>query len=140
MCVRYTPWDQLPQLVVDLSKGLDFAATIPNPMFDSELREEGVGCISCHLGEGVILGPTGTANAPHPVQKSEALLKPEACNTCHQAEAYFPDQNLACVFSTGEEHAASPQWKMGKLSELSYANSRTANSIGRPVKSDRNFS
>ena len=140
MCVRcHTPyWDQLPQLVVDLSKGLDFAATIPNPMFDSELREEGVGCISCHLGEGVILGPTGTANAPHPVQKSEALLKPEACNTCHQAEAYFPDQNLACVFSTGEEHAASPQWKDGQSCQSCHMPTVERPTVsGGPVKSNR---
>ena len=116
MCLRcHTPsWNQLPQLVVDTSKGMDFAQTIPNPSFNAQLREEGVGCISCHLGDGVILGPTGEGNAPHPVQKSADFLKPSLCNNCHQAEAHFPEQNLACFFSTGKEHASSPQGQAGE--------------------------
>lgn len=116
MCVNcHTPyWDQLSTLVIDVSSGLDFPMTITNPTFDSNLQQEGIGCIGCHLEDGLILGPTGEGNAPHPIKKSEKLLNPEVCNRCHQAEAYFSELNLACVFSTGKEHLDSPYSEQGQ--------------------------
>ena len=53
----------------------------PNPDFDPELKQEGVTCAGCHLHEGRILGPTGSPNAPHPVEK---FSDPNAlCMRCH---------------------------------------------------------
>lgn len=53
----------------------------PNPDFDPELKLEGVTCAGCHLREGRILGPRGSANAPHPVEK---FSDPNVlCMRCH---------------------------------------------------------
>jgi len=53
----------------------------PNPEFDPALKQEGVTCAGCHLREGKILGPRGSANAPHPVEK---FADPNVlCLRCH---------------------------------------------------------
>lgn len=53
----------------------------PNPLFDPKLQHEGVTCAVCHLRDGKILGPYGTENAAHPVEK---LANPnEICFKCH---------------------------------------------------------
>jgi hypothetical protein len=53
----------------------------PNPQFDPALKQEGVTCAGCHLREGRILGPKGSPNAPHPVEK---FSDPNAlCMRCH---------------------------------------------------------
>jgi len=53
----------------------------PNPDFDPALKQEGVTCAGCHLLEGRILGPRGSPNAPHPVEK---FSDPNAlCMRCH---------------------------------------------------------
>jgi len=53
----------------------------PNPDFDPALKQEGVTCAGCHLREGRILGPRGSPNAPHPVEKfSDANA---LCMRCH---------------------------------------------------------
>ncbi len=41
----------------------------PNPAFDKALQSEGVTCAGCHLRNGKILGPYGSKDAPHPVEK-----------------------------------------------------------------------
>lgn len=53
----------------------------PNPDFDPVLQQEGVTCAGCHLREGKILGPRGSPDAPHPVEK---FSDPNAlCLRCH---------------------------------------------------------
>lgn len=53
----------------------------PNPDFDPALQHEGVTCAVCHIRGGKILGPFGSEDAPHPVEK---LLDPnQVCVRCH---------------------------------------------------------
>ncbi|MFO1363516.1 MAG: multiheme c-type cytochrome [Burkholderiales bacterium] len=52
-----------------------------NPDFDRALQQEGVTCLGCHLRDGVIQGPRGSAVAPHPVAR---FADPnELCLRCH---------------------------------------------------------
>lgn len=53
----------------------------PNPDFDAKLQHEGVTCAVCHLRDGMILGPSGTATAPHPVKKM--YNSNQVCVRCH---------------------------------------------------------
>ena len=53
----------------------------PNAEFDPVLQQEGVTCAGCHLREGRILGPRGSPNAPHPVEKFSDPN--EMCLRCH---------------------------------------------------------
>ncbi len=55
----------------------------PNPDFDPALQHEGITCLVCHLdvASGVILGPYGDADAPHPTRR---LGDPNrVCFRCH---------------------------------------------------------
>jgi len=112
MCVNcHTPMEsQLPRLVTSLRGGrLDRPVYVDNPGFDPVLQAEAITCATCHVRDGVVLGPFGDTTAPHPTARSEHLLTTEVCTRCHQAEAEFPELVLACSFATGREYAASPQ-------------------------------
>ncbi len=77
-----------------------------NPHFDQALQQEGINCASCHVRDGAILGPTGTAKAPHKTIKDTLHLSENLCISCHNAVAVVTPQ-LACTFETGDE------WKKG---------------------------
>ena len=106
---------QLPNLVaafVDGDRGRP--VLVDNPNFDPVMQLEAVTCATCHVRDGVILGPFGAEGAPHPVRKSEELLGVELCNQCHQVEESLEDVELICIFDTGVSHAASPWAAEGK--------------------------
>ena len=111
ICVRcHTPLsDQQPELVVGLhDERVDRPRYAENPRYDADLQEEAITCAVCHVrDDGVILGPYGDTNAPHPVAKSENLLNSQVCLDCHQAEVRYGDAGLLCAFSTGREWQAS---------------------------------
>ncbi len=118
LCVNcHTPLvNQLPQLVVGLEDG-DIAKPIyvDNPKFDEKLQLDAITCATCHVRDGVILGPHGDGtHAPHPVKKDESLLKVDICTSCHQAEMVYEVQQLGCFFSTGREWKESPAGKAGQ--------------------------
>ncbi len=117
MCVNcHTPvLTQLEQVVVGLEGGAkDKPIRIPNPLFDPEMQDDAIGCATCHVRDGVVLGPWGDTNAPHPVRKAEELLTTEVCTQCHQAAAHFPEITLLCAFDTGNEYEAGPYDDEGK--------------------------
>ncbi|MGH2570508.1 MAG: multiheme c-type cytochrome [bacterium] len=106
---------QLPKLVAALSGGdRGRPVYVDNPNFDPELQLEAVTCATCHVRDGVVLGPYGAKGAPHPVRKSDELLGVELCTQCHQAEESLADVELICVFDTGVAYAASPYPAEGK--------------------------
>jgi hypothetical protein len=110
-CVNcHTPLeDQLPRLVAELEGGqIDRPRYVENPHFDPELQLEAITCATCHVRDGVVLGPYGDTPAPHPVRKAPDLLASQVCTQCHQAQAHFPELSLACVFDTGQELARGP--------------------------------
>lgn len=118
LCMNcHTPVEnQLPRLVAALDQDRwDRPTFVPNPYFDPALQDEAITCATCHVEDGVILGPYGNTVAPHAIKKSERLLTAEVCTQCHQAQAERLDLSLICVFNTGQEWAASPQKKEGKI-------------------------
>ena len=81
-----------------------------NPHFDPELQLEGITCVSCHLRDNKIVGPTGTTLAPHAVKKDTERLSEKLCISCHNATAVVTP-TLACSFQTGDEWKAGPFYK-----------------------------
>lgn len=45
----------------------------PNSAFDRELQKEGVTCAVCHVKDGVIIGPYGNTDAPHPTRREPEM-------------------------------------------------------------------
>jgi len=78
-----------------------------NPHFDKDLQNEGINCASCHVRNGAIVGPTGTAKAPHKTVKGTVHLSEELCTKCHNATAVITP-TLACTFETGDEWQGGP--------------------------------
>ncbi|MCK6548755.1 cytochrome C554 and C-prime [Myxococcota bacterium] len=117
MCMNcHTPVEnQLMRLVTSLAGGRwERPIYVDNPAFDEKLAKEAITCATCHVKDGVVLGPWGTTIAPHPVRAEPSLLTVDVCTQCHQAKAEFAEINLACTFDTGAEHAASPYAADGK--------------------------
>jgi nitrate reductase cytochrome c-type subunit len=80
-----------------------------NPHFDKEMQDEGINCASCHVRNNTIIGPTGSALAPHPVKKDPIHLSEKLCISCHNANAVITP-TLACTFQTGDEWKAGPYY------------------------------
>lgn len=80
-----------------------------NPHFDKALQQEGINCASCHVRDGVIIGPTGTEKAPHKTVKGGAHLSEQLCINCHNANAVITP-TLACTFETGDEWKEGPYY------------------------------
>jgi hypothetical protein len=78
-----------------------------NPKFDRNLQKEGINCVSCHVRDNVIIGPSGTTNAPHKTVKNTKFLSENLCITCHNATAVITP-TLACTFETGDEWKSGP--------------------------------
>jgi len=111
MCINcHTPLvNQQAQLVVGLQDGaLGKPVYVDNPLFDARMQEEAVTCATCHVRDGVVLGPFGNTSAPHATRKAPELLQAGVCLRCHQAEAVFETINLGCFFSTGREWQEGP--------------------------------
>lgn len=78
-----------------------------NPHFDAAMQLEGIGCATCHVRDGFIIGTRGTVNAPHPVRVDSSFLSEQLCITCHNANAVVTPE-LVCTFQTGEEWQVGP--------------------------------
>ncbi len=110
LCINcHTPLvNQLPVVVAGLRDGaLDQPLYVDNPSYDPMLQDDAITCAACHVRDGVVYGPFGDTNAPHPVAKGDSLLTAEVCTRCHEASAVFPEVNLGCFFHTGSELAES---------------------------------
>ena len=142
MCVNcHTPLlEQRPALVADLKDGaFNQPLYVVNPDYDQALQMEAITCATCHVRDGVIVGPYGDTQAPHPVRKGEVLTESDLCMKCHQAVARFDELNLLCAFNTGEELAASPQGKAGQTCQTCHmpAVTRPISSLGTPPRPGR---
>lgn len=80
---------------------------VKNPHFDKALQQEGINCAACHVRNNVIVGPTGTDEAPHKTVKDTLHLSEQLCISCHNAVAVITP-TLACTFETGDEWRAGP--------------------------------
>ena len=81
---------------------------VQNPDVSSALQQEGISCASCHVKDGMIVGPNGTQNAAHPTREDASFRGVEVCLRCHQATATYPGKSFVCTFQTGDEWAAGP--------------------------------
>jgi len=117
MCMNcHTPFeDQLPTLVAGYKDGdKSRPILVENPAFDPVMQKDAIGCATCHVRDGTVVGPFGDTNAPHPVTKGEELLTNAVCTQCHQAKAEFVELNLTCAFDTGKEFERGPYDEEGK--------------------------
>ena len=107
-----------------------------NPKFDPQLQQEGITCVSCHVRNNVIIGPTGSLLAPHAVIKDTIHLSENLCISCHNANAVVTP-TLACSFETGDEWKAGPFF--GKKNCISCHMPETHRSIvaGMPSRKSR---
>jgi hypothetical protein len=112
----HTPMEsQLPRLVAGLEGGnRGRPIYVDNPFFDHALQDEAITCATCHIQDGVVLGPWGDTDAPHPVRKSNLLMSADLCLQCHEAQATLDDIELACVFDTGTSYGTGPWAAEGK--------------------------
>ena len=70
-----------------------------NPSWNPTWQSESVGCASCHVREGVVVG-SKTSDSPHPVRNSDTLSSSEACQSCHQFQ--LPDETTP-IYNTYQE-------------------------------------
>ncbi len=79
----------------------------PSHLPPEPARRLGVGCVTCHVQSGEIVGARGHTASPerHAVRGDARLATAAACARCHQFE--FPEPQPASMQSTGEEHRAS---------------------------------
>jgi len=118
LCVNcHTPLrNQIDSLVVALAAGdVERPTRRPNPVFDADLRDEGITCAACHVREGAVEGPFGDPNAPHAVRMNPAFLSSELCLDCHQAVQAYPGKNFVCTFRTGDEWREGPLAAAGRV-------------------------
>jgi len=108
-----------------------------NPRFDRTLSAEGITCAVCHVRDGVVLGPRGDSQAPHPVRKEPRLLDERNCASCHQAVAAYTD-TLVCNLETAQEWRKSPQAARGQAcSHCHMPEVRRSVAVGGPVRTSR---
>lgn len=77
--------DQQENLVLGFTDKEMFKPILePNSDFDRDLQSEGVTCAVCHVKNGVVVGPSESDRAPHPVQADPSLSSGiGACKKCH---------------------------------------------------------
>ena len=68
-------------------------------IFGTLLASESVGCASCHVREGVVVG-SKTSDSPHAVRNSDTIQTAEACQTCHQFQ--LPEEDTP-IYNTYQE-------------------------------------
>lgn len=110
MCINcHIPLQNQQRYIIQGLENGDIYAPIKvlNPDFDSLLQQEGITCVSCHLRNHTIIGPTGSSKGPHEVKKDKIHLSERLCIGCHNANAVVTP-TLACSFETGDEWKAGP--------------------------------
>ena len=87
----------------------------PNPNFDEAMMREAITCATCHVrpdasGASVVLGPRGSALAPHPTRAAPKALR-DICLRCHDPRGERITPLLVCWFETLKEMRSSPGGK-----------------------------
>lgn len=132
---------QQPKLVGGLIDGeIHRPEYLDNPTYDESLQDDAVTCAACHVRNGIVYGPFGGTNAPHPSAKDETLSTVDVCTRCHQAERLYTSENLGCFFATGREWAASSYAKTGQTCQSCHmpeVDRPLAEGFGTPVRTTR---
>ena len=79
----------------------------PNEMPAEDARRLGIGCVTCHVESGEVVGShaRGATKEHHAVRGDARLATSSACERCHQFE--FPEPQRAPMQSTADEHQVS---------------------------------
>ncbi len=77
----------------------------PHQRPDSAAVSVGVGCVTCHVQQGQILGPRASTGGPHQTVADTRLESSEACTNCHDFD--FPGRPGLAMQATGREHQVS---------------------------------
>jgi hypothetical protein len=76
--------NQQPTVIQTIPRGrVEKATQVPNPHYDPEYQQEGITCASCHVRDGVILGPFDDSVAPHPTRFDPNFRTTQVCYRCH---------------------------------------------------------
>ena len=118
VCINcHTPLVNQQQYLILGKQGGDYFRPVKkkNPVFDPELRDEGITCAACHVRDGAVLGPYGNQkDSPHAVRKATPQeLTHELCLTCHNVTDVL-NPTLVCTFQTGEEWKSGPWARAGE--------------------------
>ncbi len=119
---------------------IDRPEYVDNPTYDESLQDDAVTCAACHVRNGIVYGPYGDTNAPHPSARDETLLRVDVCTRCHQAERLYTSENLGCFFSTGREWAASSYAEAGRTCQSCHmpeVDRPLADGFGTPIRKTR---
>ena len=80
--------NQQPLLIKSVNeRDVERPVTELNPHFDPEYQLEGISCATCHVRDGVVLGPFDDSVAPHPTKYDPKFRTTEICYTCHQVKS-----------------------------------------------------
>ncbi len=140
LCLNcHTPLEnQLAQIAVGVKAGSTLQPILrKNARFDAALNQEAITCAVCHVRDGVVLGPWGDSQAPHPVRRDPKLLDEQNCASCHQATAAYSDI-LVCTFDTAKEWRASPYAAQGRAcTHCHMPEVRRSVAVGGPERNSR---
>jgi hypothetical protein len=99
---------QQPNLAVSYIEGDHRRPELePNPSWDPTLMADGVGCASCHIREGQVLGLHESQDSPHPIRATEELRSSALCANCHQYQLPNDDQPLYDTYGEWKRSAYS---------------------------------
>ena len=109
-----------------------------NPNWDAVLASESVGCASCHIRDGKILGIEDHPNAPHEVIVSQELSSSQGCAGCHQ---FSWDQLPFPMYDTFNEWQQSPQAQANiQCQDCHMPPQATSNAFATPLQASHHFS
>ena len=111
---------------------------VDNPNWDAVLASESVGCASCHIRDGKILGVEANNNAPHNITVSTELTSSKSCADCHQ---FSWDKLPFPMYNTFEEWRTSPQAQANiQCQDCHMPPQATSNAFAEPIQSSHHFS
>lgn len=105
----HTPVENQQEYLIQGLKGekADRPIQVKNPDFDIQFREEGISCATCHLRNGVIMGPFKEVQAPHPTEYDPKFRTARLCLDCH----HVPKEKF--MFYRGNPCNTQVEWENG---------------------------
>ncbi len=117
---------------------VELPVLVENPVFDADLRDEGITCAACHVRDGTIHGPgLPDSTAPHPVVADDTFMTTQVCERCHQAVAVYPGKDFVCTFDTGNEWRAGPHAPEQGCADCHMPTVQRPAAVGGPVRTVR---
>ncbi len=136
----HTPLEnQQPQLILDIPRNrVEKAILKDNPRYDPELEKEGVTCASCHVRDGVIIGPFKDSVAPHPTKYDPIFRSADLCFRCHQVPAGPFQFYRFGPCGTYPEYEGGPYYEQGYICQTCHMPEvERAVATGGPIRKGR---